>query len=142
MVKNFPLLLHETATAWRNLLDKRLKPLGLSQAKWRTLFYLSITEEPLTQTQLAQLMGIEGATIVGLIDRLANEGWVIRQWDENDRRIRIIHLTEKAKSTLNHIQNTSNQLCNELLSPLSDVALETCMQTLQKIKKYAEDTHE
>ena len=38
-------LLHGTARAWRQKLDERLKPMGLSQAKWRTLLHLSLAPE-------------------------------------------------------------------------------------------------
>lgn len=142
MLKNFPLVLHETATAWRNLLDKRLKPLGLSQAKWRALLHLSAVEYPLTQIQLAKRLSLEAPTIVGLIDRLTNEGWVTRQDEASDRRVKVIHLTEKATLAINEIQNTSNQLCDELLTPLSQIELEDCMATLKKIKKHAEETYD
>ena len=141
-MNNFPLVLHETATAWRNLLDKRLKPLGLSQAKWRALLHLSAAKYPLTQIQLAKKLSLEAPTIVGLIDRLTNEGWVIRQEEAHDRRVKFIHLTEKAKSIIRQIQNTSNELCEELLTPLSQTELEECISTLTKIKKYAEETYE
>ena len=40
--ETFGLLLHGTARAWRQKLDQRLKPMGLSQAKWRTLMHLSL----------------------------------------------------------------------------------------------------
>lgn len=141
-MKNFPLELYETAAAWRNLLDKRLKPLGLSQAKWRALFLLSITNHPLTQIQLAKKLGLEAPTVVGLIDRLTKEGWVIRQDAEYDRRVKIICLTEKATLTIKQIQSTTDELSKELLAPLSEAELETCIATLQKIKKTAEGSYE
>ncbi|MBA3542847.1 MAG: MarR family transcriptional regulator, partial [Chthoniobacterales bacterium] len=34
-------LLHDTARVWRHKLDQRLQPLGLSQAKWRTIAHLA-----------------------------------------------------------------------------------------------------
>src|ERR1051326_6493561 len=49
----FGQLLHGTARAWRQKLDERLKPLGLSQAKWRTLLHLSIAQDALTQAEIA-----------------------------------------------------------------------------------------
>ncbi|MFO2507343.1 MarR family transcriptional regulator [Legionella pneumophila serogroup 1] len=141
-MKAFPMVLYETAAAWRNLLDKRLKPLGLSQAKWRALLLLSITKYPLTQIQLAKKLGLEAPTIVGLIDRLTKEGWVIRQDADYDRRVKVICLTEKATLTLDQIQSTADELSKELLAPLSEAELETCIATLQKIKKTAEESHE
>lgn len=134
-MKSFPLLLHTTATAWRNLLDIRLKPLGLSQAKWRALIYLSFADSPLTQTELAKRLGIEGATLVGLIDRLEKEGWVKRQWEKHDRRIRTIHLTKKSRSTLTQIQTIADQLCKELLSTISKKSLDSCVGVLTDIKE-------
>ncbi|HAT1880057.1 TPA: MarR family transcriptional regulator [Legionella pneumophila] len=141
-MKNFPMVLYETAAAWRNLLDKRLKPLGLSQAKWRALLLLSMTKSPLTQIQLAKKLGIEAPTVVGLIDRLTKEGWVIRQDATHDRRVKVICLTEKAILTIGQIQSTADELSRELLAPLSETELEACLTTLQKIKKTAEESYE
>lgn len=136
---NFPLLLHETASAWRNLLDKRLKPLGLSQAKWRTLLHLSLAKESLTQTELAIRLGIEGASLVSLLDGLAKSGWIVRKDVPHDRRSKTVQLTEKAHETLAHIHATADHLREELLSVLTQQELEHCVQVLQKIKVRAEE---
>ena len=58
-------------------LDQRLKPMGLSQANWRTLIHLSRTPEPLTQSQIAEHTAIEEPTLVSLLHRLEKEGWVV-----------------------------------------------------------------
>ena len=52
-------LLHGTARAWRLKLDERLKPMGLSQAKWRTLLHLSVAPGPLTQAEIAARSQLE-----------------------------------------------------------------------------------
>ena len=137
--ENFPLLLLETASTWRNLLDKRLKPLGLSQAKWRTLLHLSIAKAPLTQTELAARLGIEGASLVSLLDGLAKAGWIERQDMPEDRRSKRVLLTDKAQQTLAHIHATANQLREQLLSAIPKHDLELCMRVLQKIKARAEE---
>src|ERR1041385_4429151 len=81
----FGLLLFGTARAWRTKLDQRLRPLGLSQGKWRTLIHLSQGGNKLTQKEIAERMGIEGATLAGLLDRLENDGWVERRGSAADR---------------------------------------------------------
>ena len=68
--ETFGPLLGGTARAWRMKLDQRLKPMGLSQAKWRTLIHLSRASEPLTQSQIAERTGIEEPTLVSLLHRL------------------------------------------------------------------------
>ena len=50
------LLLNDTWRAWRAKLDSRLKPLGLSQGKWRTLVHLSKGGDQISQSELAARM--------------------------------------------------------------------------------------
>ncbi|MDF2690679.1 MAG: slyA [Gammaproteobacteria bacterium] len=134
----FPAVLYETAFTWRNQLDKRLKPLGLSQAKWRTLLHLSQAKTPLTQTELASRMGIEGPTLARLLDRLAKAGWIERQDVPHDRRSKTVHLSSKSEETLAQIYAVANQLRDELLAVVPEAELRQCMEVLQKIKLKAE----
>src|SRR5260370_42428900 len=84
--ETFGLLLHGTARAWRQKLDERLKPMGLSQAKWRTLMHLSLAEEALTQAEIAGRLGVEEPTMVTLLHRLERGGWITRANSSRDRR--------------------------------------------------------
>lgn len=132
-------LFSETAFTLRSKFDQRLKPLGLSQAKWRALLHLSLAEKPLTQTELANRMRIEGPTLVGLLDRLEKSGWIKRQLITNDRRCNNAILTEKAKKTLESIHLIANELRKELLLVFTKKELTTFTNLLQKIKNHAED---
>ena len=76
--ETFGSLLHGTARAWRLKLDERLKPLGMSQARWRTLLHLSMADNVVTQSELAQRLGVEEPTLVNLLHRLEDAGWVKR----------------------------------------------------------------
>src|SRR5256714_2968767 len=95
-IEAFGPLLHGTARAWRLKLDERLKPMGLSQARWRTLLHLARTREPLTQSQIAQYLAIEEPTLVTLLHRLEKQGWVVRKSSHRDRRCKTVHLQPKA----------------------------------------------
>src|SRR5947207_13644133 len=76
--ETFGLLLHGTASAWRQKLDQRLKPMGLSQAKWRTLMHLSLAGDALTQAEIAARLGVEEPSVVTLLHRLEREDWITR----------------------------------------------------------------
>src|SRR5256885_17000701 len=94
--ERFGPLLHGVARAWRLKLDQRLKPMGLSQAKWRTLLHLSRSETVLTQAEIAARLGIEEPTLVNLLHRLEKSGWVFRRTAKHDRRCKTVHLGQRA----------------------------------------------
>src|SRR5205823_812767 len=72
--ETFGPLLHGTARAWRLKLDERLRPMGLSQAKWRTLLHLSVASNALTQAEIAARLGVEEPSVVTLLYRLERDG--------------------------------------------------------------------
>jgi MarR family transcriptional regulator for hemolysin len=132
------LVLFGTARAWRTKLDQRLRPLGLSQGKWRTLMHLSQGGNRLTQKEIAERMGIEGATLAGLLDRLENDGWVQRRDSAHDRRCKTVHLQRRSKAVLEKIFNAAHDLRAELIEDISQRDLETCIRVLAKIREKAE----
>jgi len=132
------LVLFGTARAWRTKLDQRLRPLGLSQGKWRTLMHLSQGGNKLTQKEIAERMGIEGPTLAGLLDRLQHDGWIERRGSEEDRRCKTVHLQRRSKAVLDKIFNTAHELRTELIEDIAPRDLETCIMVLTKIKEKAE----
>jgi MarR family transcriptional regulator for hemolysin len=135
----FGLLLFGTARAWRTKLDQRLRPLGLSQGKWRTLIHLSQGGNKLTQKEIAERMGIEEPTLAGLLDRLQEDGWIKRQESPNDRRCKIIHLQRRSKAVLDEIFNTAHGLRHELIDDVPANDLEACVRVLTQIRQRAEE---
>ncbi|MEQ9124611.1 MAG: MarR family transcriptional regulator, partial [Alphaproteobacteria bacterium] len=81
------------ARLWRTELDKRLRPIGLSQARWVLLVYLSEAHDGMAQLDLAVRAGISGPTLVRQVDQLEEAGLVSRQEDSRDRRMKRVSLT-------------------------------------------------
>jgi len=134
----FGLLLGETARTWRTKLDQRLRPLGLSQAKWRVLLHLNMAREDLTQKELSERLGIEGPSLVRLLDRMETDDWVERRASPSDRRAKTIHLTARAMDTIREIKRIATRLRGELLSDISATELAMVSDVLQRIKQRAE----
>jgi MarR family transcriptional regulator, transcriptional regulator for hemolysin len=131
-------LLHGTARAWRLKLDERLKPMGLSQAKWRTLLHLSRAAEPLTQAEIAAHLGIEEPTLVTLLHRLEGDRWVSRKSASHDRRCKTVHLARRAQRVIEQINAAAFKLRHELLDQISPSELRTCIRVLDRIRQKAE----
>ena len=137
-IDEFGLVLFGTARAWRTKLDQRLRPLGLSQGKWRTLMHLSHGGDKLTQKEIADRMGIEEPTLAGLLNRLEDDGWVTRQESPNDRRCKTVHLQRRSRAVLDEIFSAAHQLRNELIQDVPKQDLKTCMRVLTQIRAQAE----
>jgi MarR family transcriptional regulator for hemolysin len=136
--ETFGPLLHGTARAWRLKLDERLKPMGMSQAKWRTLLHLSIAPGTLTQTEIAERLGIEEPSLATLLHRLENEGWVARKSSPRDRRCKMVLLGRRAHNVISRINAAAEELRHELLENISEADLRTCMRVLTQIYEKAE----
>ncbi|HVC48907.1 MAG TPA: MarR family transcriptional regulator [Burkholderiales bacterium] len=133
--EEFGLTLAGISRAWRTKLDERLRVFGLSQAKWATLLHLSHYPDGLIQKELAERIGIEGPTLVRLLDRLEIDGLVIRCASASDRRIRIIRLTTKAEPLLGKIQQIAGNLRHEILGDVAVSELNACINLMKGIRK-------
>lgn len=140
--ESFSPLLHGTARAWRLKLDQRLKPMGLSQAKWRTLLHLSRAETPLTQSEIAARLGIEDPTLVTLLHRLEDEGWVMRKTSVRDRRCKTVHLQGRAHRIIGRINAAALKLRSDLIKDIPARELQTCMRVLSQVRERAERVRE
>jgi len=134
----FGQLLHGTARAWRQQLEERMKPMGLSQAKWRTLMHLSIAGDALTQAEIAVRLGVEEPSVVTLLHRLEREDWITRTNSALDRRCKMVLLGPRAQRVIGRINSSANTLRHELLADISTPDLQMCMEVLTRIKDRAE----
>jgi len=110
----------DAGRAWRDRLDQRLKPLGLSQSKWRAMLYVSRVPDGLNQTELARMLGVEAPTVTRLVKQLEEAGWVKRRALKDDARCKLMQLTPKAKKIMARIDAAVVQLRAETVGRLSD----------------------
>jgi MarR family transcriptional regulator, transcriptional regulator for hemolysin len=136
--ETFGQLLHGTARAWRQKLDQRLKPMGLSQAKWRTLMHLSLAQDALTQAEIAARLGVEEPTVVTLLHRLEREHWITRTHSSLDRRCKMVLLGRRARGAIAEINSSADTLRHELLADIPNCDLQMCMKVLARIRDRAE----
>src|ERR1700753_3419721 len=87
------LLITRVARIWRREEDQALADHGLSQATALPLMVLSRRGKRFRRGWLADEIGIEGPSLVRLIDLLQAEGLVERREDPTDRRAKMLHVT-------------------------------------------------
>jgi MarR family transcriptional regulator, transcriptional regulator for hemolysin len=103
---------------WRSMVDERLKQGGLTLARGTVLYWLAEANGPVTQSRLAETIGIEGPTLVRLLHALEAQGLVERVPFEGDRRAKGLRLTDAAAQYLDLIDSVTDALCDEYLDGL------------------------
>ncbi len=85
---------------WRQEMDRRLRPLGLSFAQYSVLRALERAEGGLVQKAIAEALAMEGPTLVGVLDRLAAAGLIERREAAHDRRAKLVVLMQDGRDLL------------------------------------------
>jgi MarR family transcriptional regulator for hemolysin len=127
-------LIGEVHRQWRARLNERLRPLGLSQSRWLTLRVLSRGGTSLQQNALAARLGVEPSTLVGILDGLARDGFIERKSSARDRRIKTVHLTDKARGKIRRIDAIASELRREIMQDLDERALGAAVSALDTIR--------
>lgn len=137
---NFGVLLHEVARYWRAELDRRLRHLGLSQSQWLVL--IKLPDEGMTQTVLARKVGIEGSTLVRLLDRLQANGWIERRDVPGDRRAKRVVPTAKAKTLQHEVAVIAQALREQLLAGIDPEHVAVAAEVLSQLRQKLENLHD
>lgn len=129
----FPQALIEAARGWRSKMDALLRPHGLTSAMGTVLACLAVSETPLSQRELAQAVGVEGPTLVRLLDRLEEGGFARRMADPNNRRVKRVGLTDKAADCFDAMHQVEETLGAELLRDIPESDIATAQKVLLTI---------
>ena len=122
------------ARRWRRALDIRLAEAGLTDATWVPLVHLHQTGGGVTQKELAALVGIDGSSLVRLLDILCRQGLAERRVDERDSRARLVHLTTQGGKRVAEIRQELAKGEKEMLADLSDDDIATMLRSFDSIE--------
>ena len=136
----FPELLRDLARAWRVELDRHIRPEGLSLAQYSVLTTVRAYGDGMVQREIAQAMGIEGATLVRLLDRLSEAGLVERRDLAHDRRYKSVHLTAAGETALERSDEILHKVRQALLSDVDDQDLMNCIRVFEHVLNSLRDT--
>ena len=127
-------MIGEVSRAWRYEMNRALKPLGLNLSMRLVLLQLQRNPDGLMQADLARSLGIEGPTLVRLLDKLEQKGWIARIADADDRRRKYTVLTSEAAGQVRTIEQLSEALREKMMAGLSVEQLDQCAQVMTRIR--------
>ena len=130
----FGFLIHDVSRLRRVVVDRALKPLGITRSQWWVLAFLS-RRDGMTQTALAADLELTKVAIGGLLDRMEAAGFVERRADHNDGRARRVCLTRAGAKMVTAIRESVEALELEILDRIPEAALEQAAETLRTLKE-------
>lgn len=92
--ERFENALRNTAMAWRQAVERRLRRLGVSRTGWMTIAAAMQAHSPMSQSTLADTLAVSRASMVHTIDCLVRNGLVRRESSASDRRLNHIVVTD------------------------------------------------
>ncbi|MDR6834099.1 MULTISPECIES: MarR family transcriptional regulator [unclassified Sphingopyxis] len=130
----FGFLIHDVSRLRRVVVDRALKPLGITRSQWWVLAFLS-RRDGMTQTALAADLDLTKVAIGGLLDRMETAGFVERRADASDGRARRVYLTRAGSKMVITIRENVEQIELQILENVSEEALNQAASTLLTIKE-------
>ncbi|MCV2447591.1 MarR family winged helix-turn-helix transcriptional regulator [Paracoccus sp. DMF] len=127
------------ARRWRRAIDSRLAAAGLTDATWVPLVHLHETGGGITQKALAQRVGVDGSSLVRVLDILCRQNLVERRADASDGRARLIHLTETGQACVAEILRELSAAEAPLLAGLGDAELAAMLDGFDRIERQMQD---
>ena len=129
----FGFLVSDVARLLRTEFDRRVRDIGLTRSQWLAL--TRIYRQPgCTQSELAETMEMEKGPAGRLVDRLEDNGFVIREADPADRRVKRIHLTPEAEAIERTMRRIAAQTIHEALSDLDEIDRDRAVELLITVK--------
>lgn len=84
----------------------------------------------ISQKDLAASVGMEGSTLVRLLDTLEQKGQIERQADSHDRRAKRIYLTDAGREQVSALRAELLQIETEMLADVSDEQIDVMLEVL------------
>ncbi len=122
---------------WRKIARAVAAQHGVSEAASAPLIWIERLGSNVRQNALADAIGIEGASLVRLVDELQAAGLITRVPDPSDRRANAINLTERGREVVKEVTDALMALRLEVFADISPKEARATLKVFDAIKKAA-----
>ncbi|AMV00588.1 MarR family transcriptional regulator [Xanthomonas citri pv. fuscans] len=121
------------ARQWQRLADQAFSEFDLSSACTGPLLMIGRSGGGIRQVALAQQLGMEGPSLVRLLDKLAAQGLLRREADSSDRRANQLWLTDAGQALVGRIEIRLDALRAQVFGALSDADVQVVLTLWEQI---------
>lgn len=120
---------------WRRTIDQQMAAVGLADISWAPLIHLAESGDGVSQKELASLVGIDGSSLVRLLDTLEARGHIERCTAPADRRVKLVMLTDAGRAAVIDIRSQLLAIEHQMLADLDDADLLRMLDALELIQQ-------
>jgi MarR family transcriptional regulator for hemolysin len=130
--RSLGLLMIDGARLLRRRFDQEMRHLKMTSAQLQILGRIA-QNEGINQAQLAGMLDMEPITVSRHVDRMEVAGLVERSPDPQDRRARLLNLTETSKALLPGMRQIAQQIFAEAQEGLSEAERAVLLKGLEQL---------
>ncbi len=130
----FTASLSQTARAYTSVANKIAAAYGLSQATAWPAVMIGRMGNRVRPGELAETLGLDPSSLVRIVDQLVAAGIVERLEDPQDRRAKILNLTEEGQKIIAQVEKALIAFRGKLLKDLPIADIQTCVRVLGELR--------
>ena len=128
-------LIKQIADKMKATADADLKEKNLTLSQIKVLEYVSSNGGTVTQKSIEEYLDVAHPTVVGIVSRMEKNGHLVCHVDKDDRRNKVVELTEQAAHMAHEVQDDIAMREEKLLQGLTEDEVECLSRVLEIIYK-------
>jgi MarR family transcriptional regulator for hemolysin len=129
-----------TNQALRRAVAARLADEEITLRQWEVLACLALKGEDVSQVELADMLGIEAPTLVGVLTRMERDDWLTRESCTQDRRRKLIRPTSKAQAVWGRMVDCCHEVREQATQGISRQELVLFQNVCERIRENLGET--
>jgi len=138
LMRHLSVLFRQRHRALRHQFEKY----DIGTGEWSVLALLSRHKAGMEQTMISRELGLEKTTTARELMSLEKKGYIIREQAENDKRKKIVYVTEKAEEKIPLVKDAGNQWLRNVISGINEGELILFDKVIRKMTANAESIRE
>lgn len=121
------------------IIEKRIRArldeeFGTTLPRFDVLSALERHPEGLTMGQISDYIMVSNGNVTAVVNRLLDDGWLLRTTDKSDRRVATVRLTRKGRQTFLRMATLHEQWIDHMFQGLTDRRIEDLMSALSDMR--------
>ena len=125
------------SSAYQKAVTEEIAPHGITFRQAQVLGFLALERE-MSQAELAERMGIEPPTLVGILDRMERDGWIRRDACEGDKRKKLVRPLPEANPVWSKIIAAARHIRSRATAGLDETQIALLKDMLSVVRQNLE----